>query len=273
MEVYAAQIEAMDKGIGGILAALEQRGQLENTIVLFLADNGGCHEEIGYQSGWAQRLPLGPSAQERTRDGRPVRFGNTPLIEPGGEDTYCSYGVPWANLSNTPFRKYKHWVHEGGIATPFIVHWPAGIKARGELRHQPAQLPDVMATLLEVCGARYPESIGQRRILPHEGYSMVPTFGGATHGREALYWEHEGNCAIRRGRWKLVREFIQGSAEGSGFQPWELYDIEADRAELHDLAAQQPAIVAELAADWEQWARRCKVQPFDAILRQRQRGE
>jgi arylsulfatase len=275
MEVYAAQIHNMDAGIGRILAALEQAGQLDNTLVIFLADNGGCHEEIG--GGWAERLPHSLSARPATRDGRPVRFGNRPDIEPGPEDTYCSYGVPWANVSNTPFRKYKSWIHEGGISTPFIVHWPEGIGASGALRRQPAQLPDVMATVVDVTGARYPERIGERAIPPHEGFSLRDAFADKAHSREVLTWEHEGNCGIRRGRWKLVREYIMPgglSARGNpalqpGCQPWELYDIEADRSELHNLAADNPSLVEELAGLWRQWADRCKVQPWDEILRRR----
>ncbi len=122
MEVYAAMIDRMDQGIGRIVSALEQNGQLDNTLILFLADNGGCAEELTAEWGPQLFIP------EKTRDGRPVRRDNDPAIMPGPEDTYQSYGIPWANASNTPFRLYKHWVHEGGIATPFIAHWPAYIK-------------------------------------------------------------------------------------------------------------------------------------------------
>ncbi|MFO7725158.1 MAG: arylsulfatase [Oceanipulchritudo sp.] len=268
MQVYAAQIDSMDQGIGRILAALESAGELDNTLVIFLADNGGCHEVIGGE--WARRLPMGPSGRSHTRDGRPVRFGNDPEILPGPEDTYCSYGVAWANASNTPFRKYKSWIHEGGISTPFIVHWPGGISEKGSLRRQPAQLPDVMATVLEVTGSRYPEQIGRRSILPHEGFSLCDAFAGRPHGREILTWEHEGNCGIRKGRWKLVREFIKPGREGpSGYQPWELYDMETDRSEMTDLAERHPGRVNELASLWQEWAGRCQVRPFDEILRRR----
>ncbi len=278
MEVYAAQIDRMDQGIGRIIAALEKAGQLDNTLCIFLADNGGCHENIA--GSWAQSLVTRMSARSHTRDGRPVRFGNTPDIVPGTEDTYCSYGVAWANVSNTPFRKYKCWVHEGGIATPFIVHWPAGLRDRGALRHQPAQLPDIMATVLEVTGADYPRRLGDRDILPHEGFSMVPAFHGRPHGRQVLVWEHEGNCGIRKGRWKLVREYLDAwriperdrGRVLPGQQPWELYDIEADRSERNNLAAARPEIGAELEALYDAWAARCHVQPWDAILARRRKG-
>lgn len=275
MEVYAAQIEQMDRGIGRVLAALKEAGELDNTLILFLADNGGCHEEIG--GNWAKRLPHGWSARSHTRDGKPVRFGNTPDIDPGPEDTYCSYGVPWANVSNTPFRKYKCWIHEGGISTPLIVHWPTGVSDQGALRGQPAQLPDIMATILDVTGADYPTHIGHREILPHEGHSLRPVFDDKPHSREILTWEHEGNCGIRRGKWKLVREYVRSgglSAMGDpslkpGSQGWELYDIETDRSELNNLAGEHPALVGELAALWEAWADRCNVRPWEEILRHR----
>ncbi|HOI54572.1 MAG TPA: arylsulfatase, partial [Phycisphaerae bacterium] len=162
MEVYAAQIDCMDQGIGRILDALRRHGQLDNTLVLFLADNGGCAEELSAEWGRqaaGREIGTGPC----TSDGRPVRYGNDPGVMPGDESTYQSYGVEWANLSNTPFRLYKHWTHEGGIATPLIVHWPAGIAARGELRHQPGQLTDIMATLVDITGIRYPEEFNGRR--------------------------------------------------------------------------------------------------------------
>lgn len=266
MEVYAAQIESMDAGIGRILEELEDSGQLDNTLIIFLADNGGCAENIPPGSNKGHSA----SAQSHTRDGRPVRFGNDPSIIPGGEDTYASYGVPWANLSNTPFRKYKHWVHEGGIATPFIVHWPAGMKARNAIRHQPAQLPDVMATIVDVTAAAWPQTIGDRRILPHEGFSMRPTFDDdQPHQRDTLTWEHEGNCAIRQGRWKLVREHTPTSRGGIGPHPWELYDIDNDRSELHDLAAAHPDVVARLEHEWNTWAARCNVRPYEEVLKRR----
>jgi arylsulfatase len=196
----------------------------------------------------------------RTRDGREVRFGNSPEIYPGGEDTYSSYGIPWANVSNTPFRLYKHWVHEGGIATPFIVHWPTGVGARGELRHQPAQLPDVMATFLEVAGIDYPAQYDGRDIKPLEGFSMTPTFTNGPHPRPVLYWEHEGNKAVRRGKWKLVCRYPN---------PWELYDIEADRTELNDVATENPEIVREMSTLYEAWAQRCEVTPWEDLIQHR----
>lgn len=242
MEVYAAQIDRMDRGIGRIVQTLKETGQLDNTVIVFLADNGGCAEEIG--ATWANWM-IGRSATAKTRDGRDVRFGNTPDVWPGGEDTYASYGVPWANVSNTPFRLYKHWVHEGGISTPFIVHWPAGIAAKNELRTQCAQLPDVMATFLDLAGADYPTERAGQPVKPLEGYSMAATFNDKPHDREVLCWEHEGNKALRRGQWKLVCRHPGD---------WELFDMETDRTEMHNLAAEKPELVAELSALYQEWA-------------------
>ncbi len=257
MEVYAAQIDRMDQGIGRVVEQLRACGQLNNTLILFLADNGGCAEElIGWQ--WLSHNLIRPE----TCDRRPIRIGNDPSLMPGGEETYQSYGVPWANVSNTPFRLYKHWVHEGGIATPLIAHWPAGFGARGELRHQPVQLPDVMATCLDVAGAEYPSEHNGKAVLPLEGYSFRSCLDNATSERKALFWEHEGNCAVRRGNWKLVRRY-----PGS----WELYDMVADRTELHDLAAGSPTVVAELASMWQSWADRCNVLPWDQVCARREK--
>jgi arylsulfatase A-like enzyme len=264
MEVYAAQIDRMDQGIGRIVDELKATGQLDNTVIVFLADNGGCAEELGGGSeSWVRRLveqnPYVGTLE--TRDGRPVRFGNSPEVIPGGEDTYCSYGVPWANVSNTPFRFYKSWVHEGGIATPFIVHWPRGIAAKGQLRHQPAQLPDVMATFLEIAGVEYPATCHGLDIKPLEGFSMVPTFSDQPTQRDALFFEHMGNRAVRRGKWKLV-------AERDG--DWELYDLEADRSETHDLSDAHPDLVEELKTRYFAWAKRCNVMAFDDLRALRQ---
>ena len=257
MEVYAAQIDRMDQGIGRVLRALQQSGQWENTLIVFLADNGGCAEELSERVS-KHYEPIGTV---HTRDGRIVHYGNNPQIMPGAEESYQSYGIPWANVSNTPFRLYKHWVHEGGIATPFIVHWPAGVAARGELRHQPAQLPDVLATFLDVTGIDFPQSYQGREVQAAEGFSMVPTFTNAPHNREVLYWEHEGNKAVRKGDWKLVCKYPGG---------WELYDMAVDRSELHDLSATHPDVVAELSALYDVWAARCGVMPWADLLALRQ---
>ncbi len=162
-------------------------------------------------------------------------------------------GESWAWAENTPFRRYKHFNHEGGIASPFIAHWPAGIAAHGELRTQPAHLIDIMPTCVELSGAKYPATFHDQPILPMEGRSLVPVFAKQPIQRDALYWEHEGNAAVRVGDMKLVRFGAKGA--------WELYDMKADRTELHDLAASQPEKAKELEAKWQAWAERTHVLP------------
>ncbi len=269
MEVYAAMVDRMDRGVGKVVSELKRTGQFDDTLVLFLQDNGGCAEPQGRAGNKNHPnidrpakptlaplaadalLPVG-SVPPQTRDGYPVRMG--PKATPGPADTYVAYGQGWANVSNTPFREYKHWVHEGGISTPLVAHWPHGIAAKGELRHQPGHLIDVMATCLDVSGAAYPKAVGEAAITPFEGVSLRPAFAGRPLDREAIFWEHEGNRAVRAGDWKLV-------AKGPG-GAWELYNVPADRAEAHDLAAAHPDRVKELSARWEAWAKRSHVLPW-----------
>jgi len=263
MEVYAAMIDNMDQGIGRIVAQLEKDGQLDNTLILFLQDNGGCQEGLGRRGDMTRPAEptLEPIAQDAIRlDVVPrqnragVRTLQGPQIMPGPEDTYIAYGINWANVSNTPFREYKHYVHEGGISTPLIAHWPAKITRRGELESQPGHLIDLMATCVDLAEAKYPIRRNGHDVHPLEGRSLAPAFTGETIDREAIYWEHEGNRAMRKGKWKLV---AKGSAG-----PWELYDMEADRTEMHDLADQQPERLAEMIAQWETWARRAHAIPW-----------
>ncbi|SDT42010.1 arylsulfatase [Microlunatus soli] len=256
MEVYAAQIDRMDSGVGVIMAELEAQGVVDDTIVIFLSDNGGCAEEMPIETA-QEFVTTYVTFDAETRDGRPVRPGNDPSIVPGGEDSYATYGRSWANVSNTPFREYKHWIHEGGIAAPFIVQWPARVQP-GVLRRQPHQLTDVLATLLDAAGLQYPERYDNRPILPAEGVSMLPTLiDDATDPERVLYWEHEGNCGVRRGDWKLVRKHGRS---------WELYDMITDRTELHDRATERPELVTELAASYQAWAERCGVIPREHVL-------
>jgi arylsulfatase A-like enzyme len=254
MEVYAAQIDRMDQGIGRIFDTLRETDQWENTLILFLADNGGCAEEITAE--WQQWLTR-QNGHDVTHDGRAIQYGNDPAVMPGEDITYQSYGIPWANVSNTPFREYKHWVHEGGIATPLIVHWPARIDGRNALRHQPAQLPDVLATFLDVAGADYPVTYAGAEIQPLEGFSMAPIFEDEPSARGMLFWEHEGNRAVRYNQWKLVCKYPGD---------WELYDMETDRTELHDLSGDYPALVDSLSEAYDVWAARCSVMPWADLL-------
>ncbi len=249
MEVYAAMVDSLDQNVGRILETLRSKGQEKNTLVLFLADNGGCAEELG-PNARALHIP------EKTIDGRPVRRGNVRSLMPGFEETYQSYGVPWANVSNTPFRLYKHWVHEGGISTPLIAQWPGHTKA-GAITHESGHLIDLMATCVDVARAKYPSDRRGQRVVPMEGVSLRPTFGGNKLRRQnPLFWEHEGNRAVREGRWKLVSKFPG---------QWELYDLDADRTETVDLAAKYPDRVKKLSAAWENWAQRANVAPWAEV--------
>jgi arylsulfatase A-like enzyme len=273
MEVYAAMVDRMDQGIGRIVAELKRSRLFDNTVILFLQDNGGCAEAMGRagtkehpEQARADRPTLDPlaptallppgSVPPQTRDGYPVLMGRK--VMPGPSDTFIAYGRNWANVSNTPFREYKHWVHEGGISTPLIAHWPAGIAAgrRGQLETQPGHLVDIMATCLDLSGAVYPRVFDGQPIQPLEGVSLRAAFQGKPLRRkQPIFWEHEGNRAVRDGRWKLVAKENQS---------WELYDLEADRIEGNDLATKNPKRVEELAAKWDIWAARAKVLPLGA---------
>jgi arylsulfatase len=256
MQVYAAQVQALDRGVGQILQALEEAGQRENTLVIFLSDNGASAETLPNTTAEAlkARSDIFPG---KTRDGREIHLGNTPTIHPGAEDIYSSYGQAWANLSNTPHRLYKRWLHEGGISTPFIMNWPRGGLDTGLVSHEPFQLIDIVPTILEITGATYPEAYPGREPLPLEGRSMLPAMKGEPVEEVALFWEHIGNAAVRRGLWKLVREYGK---------PWELYDVAADRAEEHDLSGQQPELAQELERLWQEWADWIGVIPFDVTV-------
>jgi arylsulfatase len=270
MEVYAAMIDNMDRGIWRIVAELKKQGMLDNTVIFFLQDNGGCAETQGREPTKQNPYLARPAAlvypkmsnddmqygsvPVQTRDGFPVIMGKGAM--PGPADTYIAYGKGWANVSNTPFREYKHWVHEGGISTPLIVHWPTGIPAaqRNKLVRSPGHLIDLMATCVDLGSAQYPKEFGGEKILPMEGVSLRPVLTGAALKRlQPIFWEHEGNRAIRDGKWKLVAKENQ---------EWELYDMDADRTEMNNLAAKQPEKVKELAGKWEQWAARTHVLPL-----------
>jgi arylsulfatase len=258
METYAAQVYRMDQGIGSILASLEAAGRLDNTLVFFLSDNGACAEVLpldGSAEAFIARRP--DLARLKPRNGQALRVGNQADIFPGTENTYASYGRAWANLSNTPFRQYKRWTHEGGIATPLIVHWPAGGLQVGDVVREPFQLTDVLPTILEAVQVSYPLRHKGTDLPPCDGVSLLPSLRGGEATEHALFWEHTGNAAMRRGRWKLVREYPH---------PWELYDMQTDRAERDDLALQQPALVQELRMAWNAWAERVGVVPWEQVL-------
>ncbi len=227
MAVYAACVAHMDRGVGELVNHLKERGVLDNTVIFFMSDNGGNAE-------------TGPN-------GRNI---GDPSTGPSG--WFC--GESWAFLENTPFRRYKHFTMEGGIATPLLVHWPAGFAAKGELRKQVGHVIDIMPTCVELAGATYPKEFKGKPILPMEGKSLVASFTNQPAAPRTIYWEHIGNAAIRDGDMKLVR--IGRDA------PWELYDMTKDRTELQDLAAARPTEAKVLADKWEAWALRAHVKPY-----------
>lgn len=241
MAIYAAMVDRMDQNIGRVVADLRRHGELDNTLFLFLSDNGASAEWDVF--GFDRRS--GPDN---------VLHKGADLERMGGPGTYHSYGSGWGNVGNTPFRLYKHYTSEGGVSSPLVVHWPAGIRERGAWRHQVGHVIDVVPTCLELAGATSPAELDGHKLTPLEGKSLVSAFADQPIEREALYWEHEGNRAVRQGKWKLVAKGPAG--------PWELYDLEADRTELHDRAAAEPERVRQLARLWEAWARRCNVVPW-----------
>ena len=237
MAVYAAMIDRVDQNVGKLVAHLKESKTFDDTLILFLADNGGC--------------------QEGGMFGR----GNFHDIEKRNLEHANSYGEAWANASNTPFRLYKHFVHEGGAATPFFMHWPNGIKPGKDWYREPAQLIDVVPTILDLAGADYPKTYKGNDILPIDGLSLRPAFSGKPLKRgKPFFVEHENNAFVRDGKWKLVG---RGVSATNGVVPsrWELYDIEKDRTETNNLAATHPDKTKEMAGQWDVWAKRAMVYP------------
>lgn len=220
MAIHAAMVDRMDREIGRIIAQLKAMKAFENTLIFFASDNGA-------------------SAEIMVRDG-----GHDPAAPPGSAKSYLCLGPGFSSACNTPFRRHKTWVHEGGISTPLIVHWPAGIKAKGELRHTPGHFIDIVPTILELVGVQKPKEWNGEPIPEAPGRSLVPTFAKDVDvSRDFLWWLHEGNRAVRVGNWKLV------AAKG---EPWELYDMSADRAEQINLAGKLPEKVKELERVWQE---------------------
>ena len=250
MAVYAAMVDRMDQSLGRVLDRLKRLGEYDNTLILFLSDNGGCAELMA-EDGWAKFFP------DVTHDGRKMTMGNRPDVEPGGPLTYMSYDLPWANVSNTPYRKFKHWVHEGGISTPLIAHWPKRLKTPN-VRHAACHVVDLLPTILDAAGAGYPSELGGHAIQPTDGESLLLLLDGRRWEREQpIFFEHEGNSAIRLGNVKLVREFGR---------PWELYDMEQDRTELQNLIAKNAPLAKRLVREYESWAESAGVLDWNILL-------
>jgi arylsulfatase A-like enzyme len=245
MAVHAAMVDRMDQGVGKIVAELAEKKLLDNTLILFLSDNGASPEV--YPNPGFDR----PS---QTRDGRKIAYPPQKTVMPGADNTFFYLGPTWASVCNTPLRYWKAEMHEGGICTPLIVHWPAGLTTTaGAITYQPMHVMDVMATCVELAGAKYPREFHGHEITPMEGMSLAPIFRSERFtGHPMLAWEHFGARAIREGPWKLV-------ARKGG--PWELYRVFSDRGESDDRATADPAKVRDLAEKWEAWAKRTHVYP------------
>ncbi len=240
MATYAAMVEIMDRNIGRVISDLKDNQELDETLLVFLSDNGACAEWDPYG------FDNNPYPQNKL-------YENEALLEMGQKGTFHSYGTGWANACNTPFRLYKHYNHEGGISSPFILHWPKGMARAGEIDRQPAHLVDLSATLLEIGEAHYPESWEGKPILPLSGTSLKPVLEGKMLSERPLFFEHEGNRAVRLGKWKLVWTNYT--------KAWELYDIDVDRSELNDLSSTNPKRVQEMDALWTAWAAQSFVEP------------
>ena len=266
MEVYAAMIESMDRGIGRVVHALKETEVFDNTLVMYCQDNGACAEDIGRKTNdsrqTAPSLPiiaddtlLTHVHAKQTRDGWPILGGSA--VMPGPRDTFIAYGEGWAGVSNTPLQRFKHWVHEGGISTPLIVHWPRGIpeSRRGTTVDVPAHVIDLVPTCMAVAGAKHPSESDEVSWKKPSGISLLPTFATGTCDRvEPIYFEHEGNRAVRDGDWKLV---AAGPASD-----WELYNIAKDRGETKDLAAVNGDRVKNMSQAWESWAHKSGAKPW-----------
>jgi len=239
--MYAAQVDRFDQNVGRLMQHLRRRGILDNTLVLFFSDNG-CSGEMGlFGMNWGKYTSAN-YAEWRKKGGWSI-----------------SQGECWASYSNTPFRKYKKFVHEGGIASPFIAHWPAGMEKSGRLVRQGSyHLVDVMPTLCEVAGAKYPQSVDARRITPAAGISMLGTIRGVEvdTSTRTLYWQHENHAALREGDLKIVT--VNDRDENA----WEMYDLSTDRSETDDLARRRPAELERLKRKWQTWAKAANVLPY-----------
>lgn len=236
MAVHAAMVDRMDQGIGRIVAKLDELGLLPDTVILLLSDNGASPER-------PETFGPGFDRPSHLRDGTPIIYPTRKQVLPGPESTFAGIGPVWTSVANTPFRFWKRESYEGGIATPFIVHWPKGLKLKpGSVTYQVGHVIDLMPTCLELAGIHYLETWQSRHLTPLEGRSLVPIFGGRHRaGHAVLFWEHMGGRAVRQGHWKLVA--LPG-------RPWELYDLRTDRTETQNLARRLPQLVRRLDTAW-----------------------
>ena len=234
MAVYAAMVDRMDQNIGRLRNKLKEMGEEENTLIVFLSDNGGSYEDIS--GNFTEEI---------------LKASQKPASDP---TSFTAYEYEGANLSNTPYRKFKRWEHEGGISTPFIAYYPDVIEP-GSVSHQPAHVIDLMSTSLDLAGIPYPDTYMGKPVTPAAGLSLLPLMKGKEwEGHDEIFFEHEGNRAVRQGEWKIVSVYPENK--------WALYNMKTDRAELYDLSGEYPEKVAELARLYDQWAAHSNVVPF-----------
>jgi arylsulfatase len=242
MAVYAAQIDHMDQAIGRIMAALKRIDRFQNTLIFFTNDNGACCEHLS-GNAWDTADNVIVWAGEH---GKTLSVGDNTDVDSGGPLTFHSVGHNWANAQNTPLRRYKANVHEGGACVPCIMFWPNGLKVpKGSITRQRGHMVDILATCIELAETEYPKVFNGVPILPNEGTSLVPTLRGSKQDPERVYYfNHNNTHAVIKGYWKIVRE---GGREGR----WYLYNISQEKTEMTDLADQRPTKVRELAALWD----------------------
>jgi arylsulfatase A-like enzyme len=253
MAVYAAQVAAIDRGVGQLLHLVDDAGQRDNTLVMFLSDNGAAPD--GGLAPGKSGFGFGPNSKNVgwRKDGVAIRPGSGPDNPPGPHDTFAAYGLAWANVSNTPLRGTKLGAYEGGIRTPLVVRWPAVIRERDGITKQAGHVIDFMATCLDVADVDYPTEFNGRKPLPIEGRSLLPVFNGKQRPEhKVLCWSVPRHHAIRMGQWKAVRPRSGG--------PWQLFDLVADGTETADLAKREPERVQALAAQFEKWRERVGAQ-------------
>ena len=237
MAVYAAMVDRVDQNIGKLTSFLKRKNLFDNTLILFLSDNGACHE------------------------GGVLGRGEFYKTELRNQQDSNSYGEAWANVGSTPFRLYKSNAHQGGSATPLIAHWPRGITPQANWQQTPAHITDLVPTILEVAGAQYPTQINGKELLTLHGKSLLPAFCGEQILRERPFFlEHQKNAFVRDGKWKLVGKGHIGPLKANA-QKWELYDLDLDRTELNNLASKYPERVKKMAAQWNQWAKENQILP------------
>ncbi|WP_071797467.1 arylsulfatase [Labilibacter marinus] len=248
MMTYAAMVDNMDQGIGRIISKLKKEGELDNTLIMFLSDNGGCAETLEGVEQWVTGREVSV-----TLDGEKVNPGNDENVFAGPATSYMSYGPAWANLSNTPYRRFKKSGHEGGVASPFIMHWPKQIKCKNGITKEVASIIDVMPTILEITETNYPNSYKENKIQATEGLSLEPVLNGQRLGRDEWFVEHGRNKAYRKGDWKIA-----WSRQKDG-QEWELFNLKDDPTEVNNLASTYPEKQKEMIDRWYEWAKRVKV--------------